>query len=190
MAGPPCTERPSTSGQRLPRQIKGADGEGEGRGRWSRPHLPENVPEHFRDLSSHCSLLSPVSHLVSHSGDLGSLDRPSLGRGTQGNLRPQVPRSDQEEPGSGSASPACRALGDGRGHTVSTVQGTPGPAAPSPGAEDDTPATLHKGLCGSYHRPVLAAHALPPHQQGPWLREAHPVLLLWLHSLAWLPTTT
>lgn len=190
MAGPPCTERPSTSGQGPPGRIKGADGEGEGRGRQSRPHLPENVSEYFCDLSSRCSLLSPVSHLVSHSGDLGSLDRPSLGRGTQGNLRPQVPRSVQEEPGSGSASLACRALGDGGGHTVSTVQCTLGPAAPSPGAEDDTPATPHKGLCSSHHRPVLAAHALPPQQQAPRLREAHPLLLLWLHSLDWLPTTT
>lgn len=79
MTGPPRTERP------LHLWAKQTNPKGQTarvRLLWC-PGLafPENFPEHFCDLSSRCSLLPPVSHLGSHSGDLGSLDRPSLGAG-------------------------------------------------------------------------------------------------------------
>lgn len=73
---------------------------------------------------------------------------------------------------------------------MSTVQCTPGPAAPPLRAEDGTPATPHGGLCSSLHPSALAACALPPHLHAPRLREARPLLLVSVHSLAWLPMTT
>lgn len=63
---------------------------------------------------------------------------------------------------------------------MSAVPCTSGPPAPSPGAEDDIPATPDKGLCASLHPPVPAACTLPPRQQAPRLREAHPPLLDWV----------
>lgn len=106
--------------------------------------------------AAHCSHPFPTWVLILETW--GAWTGHLWGRGggrTQGNLRPQEPQSDQEEPRSGPASLACRALGDSRGRIVSTVQCTPGPAAPSLGAEDDTPATPHRGLCSSLHPPAL-----------------------------------
>lgn len=123
----------------------------------------------------------------------------SLGWDRQGNLRPQAPLSRtrrlgrtrkqaRRSPGQRLPPQPAKPLGDGGGRTVSAVPCTSGRPAPSPGAEDDILATPDKGLCTSLHPPVLAACVLPPRQQAPRLREAHPPLLDWLHSLAWLPT--
>lgn len=199
--GPHAQRGPPPLGKDPLDKSKGADSEGEGQSRRSRPHLPQNCPQQFRHLSLCRSLLPPVSHLGCDSGDPGSLDWLSLGWDTQGNLRPQAPLSRtrrlgrtrkqaRRSPGQGLPPQPAKPLGDGGGRTVSAVPCASGPPAPSPGTEDDTPATPDKGLCASLHPPVPAACALPPRQQAPRLREAHPPLLAWVHSLAWLPTTT
>ena len=66
---------------------------------------------------------------------------------------------------------------------MSAVPCTSGPPAPSPGAEDDIPATPDKGLGASLHppiwRPALSRHASKP------LGSEKPTHLSWTGYTAW-----